>query len=233
MKKFIFCAIVLVMVACMVACNNSVATEPTTETQTEAATEIHTEATTEISTTTDAPTEPKLSSKFINTSLQFINEYSEDNSTKKFGNLATEAILLSNDFRGELYGYLNNHYLPQTYSESSFYMDGDGIKNIYVYIYNYRNGFFQEFWTFDDYEHSMGIPDSIIISCGILGKEYPDNIKLAVARIAAYVVLQMDMQDIEQCCIIQNEEGKYRYDFTFENEIFKEKAREILVSLLE
>ena len=207
MKKIFFAIIlILVMMISMVACNNSSTTENSTDVSFEASTEA-------------TPKVPELSDTFNETALQFIEKYSTGTS-KELENLAEEIILYSKGFRDDLYNYLN-------YSEKSV----EKIENVEVWIHNYSNGgdigcvSYDGQTPFFNYDHNP-----IILAAGVLGDKYPDNVTLAEARIAAYVLIHMDSEEVD-CCIVTSESGERSYDFTFKNESFKEKSREILVNL--
>ncbi len=223
MKKIIFLLITVVAVtACLVACNtDSSTTVPSTSTK---ASNIST------SEAVPEPECPKLSVDFIKTALQFVDNYSTP--SKKLENLATEVIQLSDGYGDKLYAYLN-YRLTEKYGESLPQFLGygcDTLNTVKVFIHNYKDGTnvgcvsYNEQDATYNYDH-----DTIILSAGILGEKYPDNVSLANARIASYVLTQMNKEDVN-CCIVTNK-GKSSYDFTFENEAFREIAREILHSL--
>lgn len=224
MKKIIFLLITVVAVtACLVACNtDSSTTVPSTSTKSS-----------NISTSEAVPEPecPKLSKDFSKTALQFVNNYST-HSDKELENLAAEVIQLSDGYGDKLYAYLN-YRLAEEYGESLPQFLGygcDTLKTVKVFIHNYKEGSNVGCVSYNgqdatyNYDH-----DTIILSAGILGEKYPDNVSLANARIASYVLTQMNKEDVN-CCIVTNE-GKSSYDFTFENEAFREIAREILHSL--
>ena len=228
MKKLIFSmAIIAIMMGCMVACSN---TTPDTDS--------NVNITTSTTVVPDIPELPELSSTFIETALQFIDEYSSAPS-KNLENLAAEAIQQSNGYRDTLYTYLN-WYLPENFGEEIYQFFGytsdmEYIHNVYavdVWIHNYDVGGDVGCVSFNgqdatyNYEH-----DNIILSAGVVGKKYPDNVTLAEARIASYV-LAMSPEQVD-CCIVTSPDGLKSYDFTFGNKSFKETAREILLDLLE
>lgn len=221
MKKLIFSAIVLVMIACsMVACSNQDANIP-----------ADTVLAPEVTTAPAAPELPELSDDFIETALQFIDEYSTP--SKELENLAAEAIQQSNGFRDSLYDYLN-YYLIKEYGEEirQFFGDHQSVIVADVWVHNYQIGGSMDCVSYNGQDPVLNNRDPIILSAGVLGDTYPNNITLAEARISAYVLIHMDTSGID-CCISKNAEGMEFYDFTFANKAFKEAAKEILQSLLE
>lgn len=221
MKKIVFLLITVVaVIACIVACStDSSTTVPSTSPKAS-----------NISTSEPTPECPELSVDFVSTALKFVDNYSTP--SKKLENLAAEVIQLSVGYGDKLYAYLN-YRLAEEYGESlpQFFGYGcDTLKTVKVFIHNYKEGTNVGCVSYNgqdatyNYDH-----DTIILSAGILGEKYPDNVSLANARIAAYVLTQMNKEDVD-FCIVTNE-GKSYYDFTFENEAFREIAKEVLHSL--
>lgn len=229
MKKLIFTAIIVIIMVCMVACSKN-------ENENTSGIDIPTDITigTTEETTVMAPKLPELSDEFIKTALQFIDEYSTP--SKELENLAAEAIQQSKSdvLKDMLYAYLT-YQIKEKYPENITQFLGYGCENIHtvsVWIHNYEVGGDVGCVSYNgqdavyNYDHNP-----ILLSAGVLGHKYPDNITLAEARIASYVLLQMDTEDVD-CCIVTSEGNKF-YDFTFENEAFKETAKEILQNLCE
>ena len=226
MKKLIFITIIVIMMTCMVACSN--------ENSKNADNGIDIPTDTVVIPTTEevvVPKLPELSGTFIETALQFIDEYSTP--SKELENLAAEAIQQSNGFKDSLYDYLN-YYLIKEHGEEIRQFFGyvsDEVYNVDVWIHNYEVGGDVGCVSFNgqdavyNYDHNP-----LLLSAGVLGDTYPDNITLAEARIASYVLLQMDTEDVDRC-IVTSSEGKKFYDFTFENKAFEETAKEILQNI--
>lgn len=217
MKKIIFSVITFVIVVtCMVACSNTSSDLPAFTEPTEPVVEL------EI---------PVLSEEFIKNALQFVKEYP---SGKNLENLALFTIEESDGFKDKLYAYLN-YYLTENFGEEIYQFFGygcDTVDTVKVFIHNYKVGghvgcvaFNSQTDPFFNYNH-----DKIILAASVLGKKYPDNVKLAEARIASYVLAHMKQDDVS-CCIVTNPEGKKSYDFTFKNEAFRETAEGILRNL--
>lgn len=232
-KTFFFVTILAVMVICMTACSNSNSKDNTddTYTSTTLSTEEYIPSTTAPTTEEYVPEIPELSDNFINTALQFIDEY--NTSLKSSENLAEEIILQSNNFKDNLYHYLN-FYLIEKYGEEiqNFFGYSSYVNTVDVWIHTYQSGATTDCVSYNDQPAVLNNLDPIILSSGVLGDTYSDTHSLAEARIAAYVLLNMEPDEIESICITNNE-GKYSYDFTFKNEAFKELSKEILQSLLE
>lgn len=223
MKKIFFISIILMIFMLFVACNNnSNANDSTTKDVSqleivEKTSEIRTESDTDI---------------FVKTALQYIDEY--PNKSKKLEHLSAEVIQQSSGFKDMLYTYLSHfiadNYIDvwEQYFEKYHYYKVD---NVHVWIHNYELGGSVPCVTFNgndvyyNYNH-----EPIFLSAGVLGKKYPDNITLAEARIASFVLLHMNTYDVD-CCIKESSSGTYYYDFTFQNNSFKELAKEILLYL--
>lgn len=224
MKKIIFTTLILIMMISMVACSN-------TDNTNGVDIPMDVTITTPIEEEVIIPQLPELSDEFANTALQFIDEYSTP--SKELENLAAEAIQQSNGFKDGLYTYLN-YYLVEEHGEEIRQFFGylyDEVYTVDVWIHNYEVGGDVGCVSYNgqdavyNYDHNP-----LLLSAGVLGDTYPDNITLAEARIASYVLLQMDTEDVD-CCIVTTNEGKKSYDFTFKNEAFKDLAREILQDL--
>lgn len=223
MKKLFF-TLTMVMMICMlfVACSNSTNDIVSTTNNDISQIEIVEET---------APL-PTVSDEFIQNSLQFIDEF--PNQSKKLEDLSFELIQQSSNYKDTLYSYLSD-YIADNYSELwEQYFENyncDKVNTVQVWIHNYQVGNCVPCVTFNgqsayyNYNH-----DPIFLSAGVLGKKYPDNITLAEARIASYVLLHMDIDDVD-CCIKKSSDGKYSYDFTFQNDSFKEVAKKTLQNL--
>lgn len=224
MKKLIFLIITIAVVIIMVACNHDT---PSTDNGVDIPTD------TVVTTTTVAPKLPEFSGAFIKTALQFIDE--SPTPSKELENLAAEVINQSGSYRQDLYSYLNYH-LSENYGEEIHQFFGYGyeeVSNVEVFIHNYQNGGDVGAVSFNGHEATYNYEhDNIILSAGVVGEKYPDNLSLAEARIASYVLTQMSPEQVD-CCIVTSPDGLKSYDFTFGNKSFKETAREILLDLLE
>lgn len=216
MKKMFFLAIIIATMACMVACSNTPDTLPTFTTTTTEPVVVE-------------PEIPSLTDNFIKTALQFIDEYPDGQDIE---NLALTAIQQSNGLRDSLYNYLTFH-LHKKYGEEIHQFFGnscDKVETVKVFIHNYEVGGEVGCVAFNgqeavyNYDHNP-----IFLSAGVLGNTYPDNITLAEARIISYILIHMDIGDVD--CCITTIEGEKSYDFSFENEDLKAIAREILLSL--
>lgn len=230
MKKLIFLlAILVVMASCMVACSN----DNNDSNGVNIPTDIPITAPTEEEVCIPEPSE--FSDNFIQTALQFIDEYSTP--SKKLENLSAELIQQSDGFKDTVYTYLNCH-LTEEYDEDivrqSLGFGYEKVETVKVYIHNYDVGgnvscaSFNGQSPFYNYEH-----DKFILSAGILGEKYPDNVTLAEARVASFILFHMSQDEVEAACILTTPEGKKSYDFTFNNEAFKENAKEVLQNLIE
>ena len=228
MKKMFFTTAILIIALSMVSCSNDSTTETT------AYDDIPTH-------TFFAPDEkdvivsefPELSEDFIHTALQFIDEYSTP--SNDFGNLATKAILQSNELMDKVYAYLN-YQLIETHGEEIRQFFGDDasgeVHDVNTWVHNYEVGGTMYCVSFNGGPAVISNNNPLFISAGVLGNTYPDNIALAEARIASYVLLHMDANEVNYCIRLTSE-GKEFYDFTFKNEAFKEAAKEVLLNLLE
>lgn len=229
-KVFFLVTIIAVMVTCMVACSNNSKSE-------QEGVDIPMDVTITVSPTeeevVDVPKLPNLSREFIETALQFINEYQKSPS-KKLENLAAEVIYMSAGYSNELYNNYLTPYVLKEHGEVMQYHFGYQAERIYtvsVYIHNYRYGGYVGGMVFNgqaplyNYQH-----DKIILAAAILKEEYPDNISLAQARIAAYALTRMDKEKALSC-LRENSEGEFYYDFTFENETFAGFVKETLAFL--
>lgn len=220
MKKLFSIIMVVIMVTCLAACgNNTKGSNDITDTT------ITTITPEEIE---EVPELPKLSKNFIETALQFIDEYPTP--SKELENLAAEVIRLSDGYSDELYSYLTPYVLEKNGEVMKYFFgDHDKIYTVSVYIYNGTYGGYSGGMIINngqDYLHNYS-HDKIILACGVLGEHYLDNIALAQARIAAYALTYM-YQD-EACSTIKcNSEGEFYYDFTFENETFKTLVKDTL-----
>lgn len=223
MKKIFFISIILMIFMLFVACNNNSNANDSTTTDVsqievvEKTSEIRTESDTDI---------------FIQKALQYIDEY--PNQSKKLENLSAEIIQKSCGFKDMLYDYLNHFIADRCVDLCDQYLDVYGNEEVHtvkVWIHNYKLGGcigcvkVNNHDILYNYEH-----EPLFLSAGVLGKKYPDNITLAEARIASYVLLHMNASDVD-CCIRKSSDEKYYYDFTFQNNSFKEMAKEILLNL--
>lgn len=220
MKRLFFSVVILaIMATCIVGCNKT----PDDDSN---------EPTVPVVTQTPEVEIPMLSNTFIKTALQFIDEYSS--LSKELENSALELISQSENYRGELYSYLND-YLFKEYGEEICHFFGyncDSVDNVTVFIFNYNIGGNVGCVSFNGQEPTYNYNhDKFILAAGVLGKKYPDNVSLAEARIAAFVLTQMNQEDVN-CCIVSDGEG-LSYDFTFENLAFKELSVEILQAFCE
>jgi len=226
MKKIIFLVVIFIMATCMVACSNNTPNDDndvTTTTVPLADEEV------------TVPDHSIDSNGFIKTALLFIDEYSTP--SKKLENLSAELIQQSDVFRDTVYTYLNNHLIEE-YDEDivrqSLGFGYEKVETVKVYIHNYDVGgnigcaSFNGQSPFYNYEH-----DKYMLAAGVIGEKYPDNVTLAEARVASFILFHMSQDDVEAACIITNSEGKKSYDFTFNNEAFKETAKEVLQNLCE
>ena len=229
MKKIFLVAILAVMVTCMAACSNNNSNSE------EKGVNIPMDVT-----ITTSPEEEKIvpeisipSDAFIKTALQFIDEY--PNKSKELENMSAKLIQQSDELKDMVYTYLNYH-LTQEYDEEviiqSLGFGYEKVEHVKVFIHNYKPGgsigcaSFNNQDPFYNYDH-----DKFILAAGLLDEKYPDNLTLAEARIAAYILTLMSQDDVEDICILTNIVGKKSYDFTFENKAFKEIAKKILTFL--
>lgn len=182
--------------------------------------------------TTINPDIPEQSNEFIKTALLFINEYKNGSSTY-LENLAKDVIEQSSNYKHDLYYYLY-YYVVENYGEDytkNFGYNCETINSVKVSIHNYNSGSnvgtvsFNGYKPIYNYDH-----DKIILAAGVLSESFSDNVALAEAEIASYVLTQINQKDID-CCIITSG-GTKSYDFTFENEAFSNAAIEILYSRL-
>lgn len=223
MKKFILIGIIMMICTLLVACNNNASGMVLTTDNTSQVENV--EGTTTSQTTSDI---------FIQKALQYIDEY--PNQSKKLENLSAEIIQKSCGFKDMLYDYLNHFIADRCVDLCDQYLDVYGNEEVHtvkVWIHNYEFGDYigcvkvNNHDILYNYEH-----EPLFLSAGVLGKKYPDNITLAEARIASYVLLHMNASDVD-CCIRKSSDEKYYYDFTFQNNSFKEMAKEILLNLSE
>lgn len=230
-KVFFLITIIAVMVICMVACNNNSNEQEGVDIPTPGITITVPTSEEEIA---DVPKLPNLSREFVETALQFINEYQTTSTSKKLENLAAEVIYMSAGFSNEMYNnYLTPHVLKEhgEVMQHFFGYESERIYTVSVYIHNYRYGGYVGTMTFNgqepiyNYQH-----DPIVLAAAILKEEYPDNLALAQARIAAFALTKMDREKALSC-ICENSEGKFYYDFTFENETFTGFVKETLAFL--
>lgn len=180
-------------------------------------------------TKTEPPTPPELSTEFVDTALQYIDEYPAE--TQELLNLSAEVIRQSSDLKDNLFQYLNETTL-ESHKQSIGY-NYSKIETVKVAIHNYELGGDVGCVSFNGQEYVYNYNhDPILLAAGVMSGKYPDNVTLAEARIASYVLLNMDIEYVD-CCIKKSAEGKYYYDFTFQNEDFKKVSKETLQNLCE
>lgn len=217
MKKFLALMMIFCLVLALVACTNSSNTPDNPPSTTSDSTTANIKWETE----TEPPTPPELSTEFVDTALQYIDKFPAE--TQELLNLSEEIIQQSSILREELF-----HYLNETMGD-----DTRRIVTVNVAIHNYELGGDVGCVSFNGQEYVYNYNhDPLLLAAGVLSNKYPDNISLAEARIAAYVLLNMDVKDAD-CCIQKTSDGKYYYDFTFQNKDFANTAREILQGLCE
>lgn len=218
----------IMMIFCLVlvstACTNSSNTPDNPPSTTTGTTNIKWDTDTK----TEPPTPPELSTEFVNTALQYIDKYPAE--TQELLNLSAEVIRQSSDFKDNLFQYLNETTLESHKQSIGYYSK---IETVNVAIHNYEMGGDVGCVSFNGQEYVYNYNhDPLLLAAGVLSSKYPDNVTLAEARIASYVLLNMDENDVD-CCIKKSSEGEYYYDFTLQNEDFANTSREILKGLCE
>lgn len=173
---------------------------------------------------------PQLPKEFIKTALQFIEEYPIENDNQL--NRSIHLIHLSNNFRKEMFNYINSTLLPDLKPFIGY--GEDRIKSVNCWIHNYEHGGEAGCVSLNGQDAIGNLSHNpLLLSASVLTPEYPDNLSLAEARICAYVLLQMDVDDVAEHCIEKSANGEYYYNITLKNESFKGVSKEILQSLLE
>lgn len=240
MKKLIFTAVMAVLVLVLAACTTTgtttvdttdTTTTTTVDTTTVDTTTTTTDTTTTTTTTTVDTTVDSAAQSFIETALQFIEAYPSEG--KEQLNRSIDLIHLSSSLRATVFKEVNSALLPK-FSEKNIGYGNTEIYSVKCWIHNFQLGGDAGCVSLNGEDATGNLShDPTLLAASVLTPDYPDNVSLAEARISAYVLLQMDIDDVIENCIVKSANGEFDYDLTLQNENFKEAAKEILQALLE